>query len=463
MKNVLRNSMLSAVLVLATLSTHAQEALSKNYKKEVVNKLSELIVERYVFEDVALETEKHLKKQLKKGRFNELTTNEDFAKALTETVQEINHDKHMRVRAEKQYEEPENTIDYQIAKRIDQLNRSWWYNGGFIETKVIKGNVGYIKLGGFAPFYMYQDYTDAYMKLIANTDAVIVDLTANGGGDPNMVQYLCSFFFDDKRHLNSLYFREGDITEEFWTLEEVNGKKMPNVPLFVMTSKRTFSGAEEFSYNMQTQKRATLVGQTTGGGANPGGTMMINPNLSVFIPGGTAINPITKTNWEGVGVKPEIETSVEETYDKTLALALAAAEKHRENKASEYKRLLTHLYEVLENYEGTASDEALNEALTACIDAELLDEGEINMMGYEHLMNLQQPFTAEGIFKANIKLYPNSANTYDSYAEANLMNGKTDIAIEFYEKAVQVAKDNNSPDAEMFQRNLDNAKEKAGK
>ena len=113
-----------------------------------------------------------------------------------------------------------------------------------------------------------------------------------------------SYFFDQKLLLNSLYWREGDRTQEFWTLADVGGMKMPDVPLFVMTSNRTFSGAEEFSYNMQTQKRATLVGQTTGGGANPGGTMRINDNLSVFIPTGKAINPITKTNWEGVGVVP---------------------------------------------------------------------------------------------------------------------------------------------------------------
>ena len=116
---------------------------------------------------------------------------------------------------------------------------------------------------------------------------------------------------------------------------------MHDIPLFIITSERTFSAAEEFSYNMQTQNRATLVGQTTGGGANPGGSRRINDNLSVFIPTGKAINPITKTNWEGVGVIPEEETSVEDAYDKALDLAQEAAEAYRTERGYAPKVVVT--------------------------------------------------------------------------------------------------------------------------
>ncbi len=138
-----------------------------------------------------------------------------------------------------------------------------------------------------------------------------------------MVQYLCSYFFDQKIHLNSIYSRLNNSTREFWTID-VNGEKRPAIPLFVLTSSRTFSGAEEFSYNMQTQKRATIIGETTGGGANPGGYFPVNNELSIFIPTGKAINPVTNTNWEGVGVKPDIAVPVNDALNKAIELAKAS-------------------------------------------------------------------------------------------------------------------------------------------
>ena len=159
------------------------------------------------------------------------------------------------------------------------------------------------------------------MNFLANADAIIFDMRQNGGGHPGLIQYICSYLFDAPTHLNSLYWRQGDRTEEFWTLDDVPGPKMPDVPVFVLTSSYTFSGAEEFSYNLQTRERATLVGETTGGGANPGGRMPVNQRFGIFIPTGRAINPITGTNWEGIGVVPDIAVDADEAYDTALAMA----------------------------------------------------------------------------------------------------------------------------------------------
>jgi hypothetical protein len=275
-----------------------------------------------------------------------------------------------------------------------------------------------------------------------------------------MVQYLCSYFFDQKVHLNSLYWREGDETEEFWVLEEVGGAKMPEVPLFIITSERTFSGAEEFSYNMQTQKRATLVGQTTGGGANPGRTMGINDNLSVFIPGGRAINPITKTNWEGVGVVPEVVTSVEEAFTKTHELAQAAAEAYRTKTKEKFSLLFADLNNKLDGYTAGKSEEEILQALTVCQETGLLSEGDINMLGYEYLMEHEKPQVAESIFSANTVLHPNSANVFDSYAEALMMKGDLASSLKNYQRAVEIARENEDRDLELFEKNLETIKNK---
>jgi hypothetical protein len=273
-----------------------------------------------------------------------------------------------------------------------------------------------------------------------------------------MVQYLCSYFFDKKVHLNSLYFRAGNRTIDFWTLDEVNGQKMPDVPLFVLTSERTFSGAEEFSYNMQTQKRATLIGQTTGGGANPGGTRRINEKLEVFIPTGKAINPITKTNWEGVGVIPEVKTSPDETFSKAHELAKAAAEKYRNQVKEKQTALSSSLIKTLEHFDVDKDEEVVYTKLKKCIEAGLLEEWLINIMGYEYLMNYNKPKVAEAILKANTLLFPESANVYDSYGDALSTNGKLKAALTNFQKAVDIGTQNNHPDLKVFRDNLEKTK-----
>jgi len=447
------------------ISIAQDKSINEEYKEQTIKRLSQLMNDFYVFPDIAKLTEDQLLKQLEEGHFNQFENNKNFAAALTESVQTINKDKHMRIWENKPYVASPNSSERIIEERFDRINRSREGNSGFKTVKILEGNVGYLDLRGFAGLENGKVVADAYMKLMSRTDAVIVDLSKNGGGSPNMVQYLCSYFFDQKIHLNSLYWREGNETREFWTLHEVDGIKMPDVPLFIITSNRTFSGAEEFSYNMQTQKRAMLVGQTTGGGANPGGTMSINENLSVFIPTGKAINPITKTNWEGIGVIPEIETTPEESFEKTHELAKQAAEAYRTKSKERYSKMYLDLNSKLNQYTYGESDEAILKDLTACRDSKLMGEGDFNSLGYNYLMQHKNPKIAESIFRANTLLYPNSPNVFDSYAESLMLSGNLDASLKNYQKAVEIALINEDGDIEFYQNNLENIKSKikAGK
>jgi hypothetical protein len=319
MKRSLLVTLLFVTILFLSCETVAQKNnLTDEFKSASIDRINELINENYVFSDVARSTGEHLIKKLKEGRFNADSTAAAFSKSLTEEVQSVNHDKHMRIRSGEAGAggpgRPDNTGD-----------------GGFKEVKMLEGNIGYMDMRLFFPASVASSWADEHMKTLASADAIIIDLRYNGGGSPDMVQYLCSYFFDKKIHLNSLYYRTTNTTRDFWTID-VKGKKLPDVPLFILTSKRTFSGAEEFSYNMQTQKRAMLIGETTGGGANPGGVFRINDQLSIFIPTGKAINPVTGTNWEGVGVKPDINTSADEALNKAKVLAEEAAKKYRKPK-----------------------------------------------------------------------------------------------------------------------------------
>lgn len=366
----------------------------------------------------------------------------------------------MRIWSNQPYVTPEKSQERMFEEHLARIDRSREGNAGFKSVKILDGNVGYIDLRGFAGLESGKEVADAYMKLMSRTDAIIIDLSKNGGGSPNMVQYLCSYFFNQKLLLNSLYWREGNTTEEFWTLDDVGGQKMQDIPLFIMTSERTFSGAEEFSYNMQTQKRATLVGQTTGGGANPGRSMRINDNLSVFIPTGKAINPVTKTNWEGVGVIPEVATTVEDTYDKTLDLAQKAAETYRAQRNKKFNQLFTDLSNQLDHYTVGETDDIIFEKLKKCQEANLFDEGDINNIGYEYLMTYEKPKIAESILRANTILYPNSANAFDSYGELLMINGDLEASHKNYQRAVDIAVANEDRNLELFQKNLETIKQK---
>ena len=278
----------------------------------------------YVFPDAAKRMEESLRKRCDAGEYEKVTTGEAFAEALTRHLQEISRDKHLRVRysAEPLPDRGPNPPSAEEREKMRKWAES--VNYGFEKVEKLPGNIAYVELRGFIqPDEQAGKAVAEVFAKVADSDALIFDLRRNGGGSPEMVRLVCSYLFDSKPvHLNSLYWREGDRTDEFWTLKDLPGKRYLGKDVYVLTSSRTFSGAEEFSYNLQNLKRAAIVGETTGGGAHPGGVRRLDPNFSVFIPTGRAINPITKTNWEGKGVKPEVEVSAESALKTAQEMAI---------------------------------------------------------------------------------------------------------------------------------------------
>ena len=231
---------------------------------------------------------------------------------------------------------PQDMLDYE--KELKRIN------GGFEKVERLQGNVGYVDFRFFGQHPIAFKAVDSAFAFLQNTDALIIDLRQNGGGSPEMVAYICSYLFGDEPvHLNDLYFRPSNETRQYWTSPSVPGPRYLDKPVYVLTSSRTFSGAEECSYNLKNLKRATIVGETTGGGAHPGGSERLSDYFTAFIPSGRAINPITKTNWEGTGVEPDIKVAAAEALKTAHADAvgkLLAAAKTEDDK--------TWLTEVLE-------------------------------------------------------------------------------------------------------------------
>ncbi|MCG3120544.1 MAG: hypothetical protein ALAOOOJD_03288 [bacterium] len=204
------------------------------------------------------------------------------------------------------------------------------------------------------------------MNFLANTDALIIDLRRNGGGQPEMVALLSSYLFDKPTHLNDIYSRFDNRTQEYWTSETVAGKRYgESKPVYVLTSNRTFSGAEEFAYNLKNLKRATIVGETTGGGAHPVRPHRITDHFMIGVPFARAINPITKTNWEGTGVTPDIETTAEQALKvaQLAALKNLVAKTGDQQRVNELQRMITTTQNELDELKSPAAQQ-----ITAPVD-----------------------------------------------------------------------------------------------
>ncbi|MEQ8764827.1 MAG: S41 family peptidase [Planctomycetota bacterium] len=330
----------------------AQDApkIDDAWQKKVVEAIGERLGRGYVFPEKATEMAEVIEAQYANGNYRGLDDGNAFAERLTRDLQAVTHDKHLRVRFSP---EPRSVAADQPPtpeEQEAQLARARWQNYGFEKVERLPGNVGYLDLRGFLPTQFASETAIAAMTFLGNSDAIIIDLRFNGGGSPAMVALITSYFFDaEPVHLNSLYYRPTDSTQQWWTLPYVPGKRYPDTPLYVLTSNRTFSAAEEFSYNLRSRERATLVGETTGGGAHPGGTEWIDEHFQIWVPRGRAINPITGTNWEGTGVEPHIAVPAEQALQKAHVDALQKLAAKQTD-----PRLKTRLEEILQEVQGSS-------------------------------------------------------------------------------------------------------------
>ena len=288
----------------------AAATLDAATRSQVIDAALEALDKSYVFPEVAGRMAADVRRRDRAGEYA-IDDPEAFARKLTADLQSVSRDLHLRVR-------------YSTDDRVRPL-RPRPVNFGFEKVERLPGNIGYLELTSFmGAGREAEQAADAAMAQLASSDALIVDLRRNGGGSPHMVARVSSHLFESRTHLNSLYWREGDRTEEFWTADLPGPRFGQSKPVYVLTSKSTFSGAEEFAYNLKSRKRATIVGETTGGGAHPGAIRRLAGNFTMFVPTGRAINPVTRTNWEGTGVAPDVVAASDDALERALELARKA-------------------------------------------------------------------------------------------------------------------------------------------
>lgn len=281
---------------------------------EVIRSLSEKLRAYYIFPDVAEKICNGLQKHLDDGDYNGMDEGEFFAYAPTAHMQEVCHDEHVWV---KWHSEP-----LPDGEEVLRLSKKWMdeqhiqaklNNYGFYKVERMAGNVGYLDIRYFHRPSWGGDVAVAAMTFLANMGAIIIDLRKCLGGYPGMISLISSYLISEESvQLGSIYWQDDGTTQQYWTLPYVPGQRLDDKPLYILVSKETFSGAEGFAYDMQARKRGIIIGEQTDGGAHPGSSYRLNEHFEAFIPIGYLMHPITKQNWEGLGIIPDVLTSSEQ-------------------------------------------------------------------------------------------------------------------------------------------------------
>ncbi len=288
-------------------------------RKKVIDGVETNLKEYYIEPSLAQQMANAVKAHAAKGDYDAISDGDAFASRLTKDLQEVSHDKHLNV----------NFSPFKMPPRTEptpeeeaRFHRQMEHNNcAFDKVEILPNNIGYVKFDGFMDASFCGPTVVAAMGFVAHTDAIIFDLRQNGGGQPAMVTLIASYLFDRPTHLIDIYNRKEDSTTQNWTLSYLPGPRLTKQPVFVLTSKRTFSGAEEFAFDLKNLKRATIVGETTGGGAHPVSGHTVADYLMVGVPFAKSLDPVTKTNWEGTGVEPDVKVPAADALTTAEKLA----------------------------------------------------------------------------------------------------------------------------------------------
>jgi len=422
----------------------SQQNIAQTDKEQIIDEICTLLREHYVYPEIAETIIDSLQNNLKNGRYHKAKDNDVFSDLLTEDLQSVNQDLHLkawslRPRGDKSEEEPdwpEIFLNYISDDKKD--------NYGFISVQRFDGNIGYLELTKLKQLNSESKrIVKGAMDFLSNSDALIIDLRKNTGGHPEMIEFITSYFFEDRVQLTGAYQRVTGGIQESWTLKDFYNKKMVDIPLFILISKKTISAPEGFTYNLQTLKRATVVGEVTKGAANPGRFFRIKEMILLLVATGYAENPITKTSWEGVGIKPDIEISAEEALNRALKVAKESAKTYREKKDKELAGYIERLQMQIEEVEKLVEkdvrlgEELLNQVTDEWFGKEFINRFFFLEMGsdYRKKNNTKMAIL---VYKQIPRFYPEYITSYRKLADTYLSMGDNTSALRYLTKVLEL-------------------------
>lgn len=299
----------------------AAQTLTAQQRREVANAAAAAYADFYVFADRGAAIAAQLRASAAAGAFDRATDPAAFAAALTAAIRSVHQDRHVEVLPPRLAPASASGEPQGRAERLGWIERLRRRNYDFVRVERLAGNVGYLRLDSFPPPELAAQTAAAAMAFLAQSDALIIDLRENGGGTGDMVRFLASYFFAEPTRLGRSLRRDRvpPISNEM-TLPMVPGQRLPLIDVFILTGSRTISAAEAFAFAMRQQDRAVVVGEVSAGAGNAGDLLDIGQGFRAFVPDVASLAPYSDASWEGVGVRPDIQTPA--------AQALAAA--HRE-------------------------------------------------------------------------------------------------------------------------------------
>jgi len=411
-------------------------------KSEIITEVARLLEAKYVLPDQGGRFAQELLARHAAGEYDHYTDGVEFAEAVTSDLREITGDSHMFFRVIEPSvlsESTDSPLHHPI--RLSRLGQD--EHLGFSKLEWLPGRVGYLDLRRFYPISETKEMVDAAMGFLSGADAVIIDLRENRGGAGESLPYLCSFFLPYPTQLTSYYSREDDFLKEFWTLEEVKGGPLADVPLFLLTSPRTFSAAEMLAYDMKALGRANLVGEPTGGGANSVDLYPVGSAFEIFISTSRAINPLTGSNWEGMGVLPDISVPEDQALDTAMVLAGAAAREHSfereaavEMTIGKMEALLARAEPLFEAGQNLAASNALDSLFLEAEEAGFLTDLFLELLSYNYFSDHDGRILL-AILNKRAALFPSSAAN-ESLGIAHEMLGEPSEALRRYERALEL-------------------------
>jgi retinol-binding protein 3 len=293
----------------------------------VIERMASLLEDRYVFPDLGGRVADSLRLDERSGTFEGIHDPEDLAAALSERIRTLSGDGHLWVMVHvepppetAESPEPEPSSPPAVPVHLQRANF------GFPRAEILPGNVGYLDVRQFVDPTAGGATAAAAMTYLGNTEAFVLDLRRSMGGSQAMVALLASWFLEEGSpvHLFDSYHRPSDRTDQHWTLSYLPTPRLAHQPLFVLTAERTFSAGEGLAYVLKHLERATIVGETTGGGANPGDFHRLNARFMMFVAEARVTSPVTGANWEDVGVQPHVSVVADAALEHAHRMALEA-------------------------------------------------------------------------------------------------------------------------------------------
>ena len=405
----------------------------KEYRSHILHAVDSLFESMYVLPEAATREAAAFRKLVAAGRYDTCTDAHAFSELVTADLVGLTGDGHLRLRviaAGGPGEPPRGGLYHPIRYSRLRLKE----NSGFTRLEWLEGNIGFLECRRFYHLSEAREMAIAAMTFLSAAQAVIIDLRENGGGSGD---FLSSYFLEHPTQLNSQYSRTEGFSH-YWTAPDPGARRLTTVPLFLLTSKKTFSAAESFAYDLQARKRATIIGEPTGGGAHSYDLITIDDQFELGVPTVRAVSPVTGGNWEGTGVIPEVRVPAAQALDTALVLARRAAEEYGRRQSErqqvlidameEHLKRAEALYRARRDADGAA---AIDSLVSVGRRAGLLTEFFLSVLAYNYASK-EDEHLQYALLRKNIELNPGSPTAYEYLASASLARGSLDGAIDAY-------------------------------